>query len=311
MQKTSIRENNLIADIYTPELSGNDQAVLLVSGSDGGIPGNNAVPRKFVENLVSQGYTVLALAYFGVDPLPAYLENIHFEYFLNAIAHFKNLGIIADNKLGIMGVSRGGELCLLLGAYFPELFNFIVSYVPSSVICGGFPYFNRPAWYHNHQVIGPFLGGFINNHVDLSEAEDLALACKNNLIPWHSGTREDPYIALDLRMMKHTKANLADFMIPVEKITCPLLVFSGGEDKVLPSTLYSEMITRRLQACASTIKYQHKDFTKAGHGLMGAVSGSIFHPRGKFWCTMGGTYADNLAAYQDGLQILLEFLANL
>ena len=234
--KRKIRENNVIGTICAPDGIGALPGIIIVPGSDGGIP------EAFADKLAAEGYAVLALGYFGIDDLPAALENIYLEYFQHAIKWFRAQPEV-DESVTLLGYSRGGELVLLLGSFFPELINAIVAYVPSSVVCGGFPHPNVPAWTYNNQPIAPFLPGLMSDDKTLTEENDLYLACQSGQIPFHKNSEDDPYVIADLfRARNKLEDALSNAAIPVENIRCPILILSGEDDKIWPSNQYCELI---------------------------------------------------------------------
>ena len=241
MKKKSIRESGLVGTLYDPETPQKKAGIVLLSGSDGGIPGTNAIPEPFIEHLVKKGFVVLALAYFGVEGLPAHLENIPLEYFETAIDWLKPL----VKEIGIIGQSRGGELALLLGTKFPNSIQSIVASAPCSMVCGGFPYPNRPAWTYRGSPVSPFLSALTSLDKDLTESDDLRSACKT-----HANTAEDPYILADLFTARISKRDAA---IEVEKIRCPLLLLSGDQDAIWPAKIFCESVMKRLEQYQSTV----------------------------------------------------------
>jgi Acyl-CoA thioester hydrolase/BAAT N-terminal region len=66
--------------LLVPKAAGRHPGVLVVGGSEGGIPLRKAAW------LASHGYAALALAYFRYDDLPPRLEGIALEYFGSALA---------------------------------------------------------------------------------------------------------------------------------------------------------------------------------------------------------------------------------
>lgn len=104
-------------------------ALLVLGGSDGGLP---AGPHTTL--LASHGYPVLRLAYFGVGGLPPTLERIPLEYFRRALLWLRMQPEVDPSRVVVFGVSRGGELALLLGSTYPELVDAVAAYVPSSVV---------------------------------------------------------------------------------------------------------------------------------------------------------------------------------
>jgi dienelactone hydrolase len=98
--------------------------VLVLGGSDGGVPSAKAVW------LASRGFAALALAYFRYEDLPPMLEGIPLEYFGNALTWMMHQPEILPDRIGVLGTSRGGELALQLGSMYPQI-RAVVAYVPS------------------------------------------------------------------------------------------------------------------------------------------------------------------------------------
>ncbi len=103
----------------------------------------------------AHGYPVLSLAYFGEPGLPQNLERIPLEYFRRALAWMREQPEVDPKHVVTFGISRGGELSLLLAATFPELVHGAVGYVPSSTVYPGLPDSGQPAWtYRGKPVLG-------------------------------------------------------------------------------------------------------------------------------------------------------------
>jgi dienelactone hydrolase len=111
--------------LLVPNTPGKHPGVLVVGGSEGGIPLRKAAW------LASRGYAALALAYFRYDDLPPLLEAIPLEYFSSALAWMMQRPEISNDGLAVVGTSRGGELALQLGSMFPEI-KAVVAYVPAN-----------------------------------------------------------------------------------------------------------------------------------------------------------------------------------
>jgi dienelactone hydrolase len=112
--------------LYEPSTEGPHPGVLVVGGSEGGLPIHNAVW------LASHGYAAFALAYFRYEGLPAQLDGIPLEYFGEALLWMAKRPEIAPGRIGVMGGSRGGELALQLGSMYPQI-KTVVAFVPANV----------------------------------------------------------------------------------------------------------------------------------------------------------------------------------
>ncbi len=287
IQKQSVHNSTLVGTLYSFNNSEQQPGILLLSGSDGGIPGSNAIPESFIEYIVKNGFVVFALAYFGVEHLPSNLEHIPLEYFKSAVMWLKSQPQVDPSRLGIVGQSRGGELALLLGSYFPDLFKVIVASSPCNMTCGGFPHPNRPAWiYKTNQL----------------------MAMNAKKIAHHANSAEDPYIVADIFAMREKMPEAQQSQIQVEKIKCPLLLLSGDKDAIWPSLFFCEHIIKRLNKHNWQFIKRHINYSNAGHGILGSYNGSIYHPTGKFWCKLGGTLEGNKAANLQSWIAIHEFL---
>jgi len=309
MKEVAVKDNGMTGVLYSPShIAQKLPGIILLSGSDGGVPGANAIPKYFIEQLVSNGFIVLALAYFGVDNLPTNLEHIDLTYFESAIQWLQSHSDVKKDATVIIGQSRGAELALILGTVLKQL-GAIVAYAPSSMMTGGFPYPNQPAWKYNNHASSPFLGALSGSDPKLTELDDLIQSCDKKLIPMHANTEQDPFIIAELFSARNLTANAKLAEIPVEKIGCPILLFSGGQDAIWTSTYYCESIMKRLNDHHSPIKRKHVNYENAGHGLIASYDGPIYHPVGKFWCKLGGTPEGNKIANQESLKETLEFLS--
>jgi len=311
MKKIEIRDSGLVANLYTPELADEGKkypAILLMSGSDGGMPGANAIPEYYIENLVDNGFVVLALAYFGFQGLPNILVNIKLDYFEKALIWLKSKPYVKSSNISIIGQSRGGELALILVTIFPQYIKSIVAYVPSNVINGGFPYPNQPAWLYHGKPLTPFVNGITSNAENLTELDELNTLTQQNKISFHHNTQDDPFMLNDLFKIRNQQLDRELSEIPVEKIQCPLLLVSGGQDDIWTSEYYCKQIMNRLDQYNSNIFRKHINYDNAGHGIFASREGGIYHYIGGFWCKLGGSVAGNLAAKNESRNELLNFL---
>ena len=308
LNRVGVCEDGLIGNFYFLETMEKSPALLLVSGSDGGIPGSNAISEFFIEYLVENGFAVLALAYFGVDGLPTFLENIPLEYFRKAFQWLKKTSQVDGASLGMIGHSRGAELALLFGSYFPKEIQAIVASSPSHLICGGFPHPNVAAWTYQNLPISPFLSGLSNLDPYLCEAKDLELATDSKKISYHANTSQDPYVISDLFSARYKMMGAEKTQIPVENIECPILLLSGTQDAIWPASFSCEKIMEKLKTSKKGFLREHVDYKDAGHGILNHYDGSIYHPTGHFWCKLGGTLEGNKRANEQSWKVIKNFL---
>lgn len=222
--------------MFHPTTPGSYPTVLLFGGSGG------RVREGAAEALVSEGFAAPALAYSGIDPLPRELVEILLEYFEEAIAWLKLQSTVDADRIAVMGNSKDGELALLLGATYPEDIEVAVGYVPSAVVWQEIPSDYRQAyispkssWASGGEPL-PFLK-FARHHRSEDDLDD-------GDSPQQAWPIEPTFYepALD------DEAAVDAASIAVEKIKGPVLVISGTDDPVWPSTRLSEMVIERLKA---------------------------------------------------------------
>ncbi len=219
---------DLVADFYEPAAGSRTPApaVIVLGGSEGGIS-----TQLVAGLLASHGYAVLAVGYFNIGSLPRTLEGIPLEYFANAITFLRDRPNLDSSRLGVVGFSRGGELALLLGAYYPE--------------------FTAAASYNG--------SGYAEAEWDpaISDVDDLQSA-------WTWEGEPLPFVPYS---RVPTQAELEAAEIPVERTNGPILLVSGDADGLWPSTFLSRVAWDRLQRTEHPWPNQFLNFPGAGHGI--------------------------------------------
>ncbi|MGZ7134905.1 MAG: acyl-CoA thioesterase/BAAT N-terminal domain-containing protein, partial [Methanobacterium sp.] len=124
-----IEEENIIGNFYYSSKKNDLPAVLIVSGSEGGI----STPDIIAGVLASHGYAALALAYFDMPGLSPILEEIPIEYVEKAIKWLKKHQTVDNERLAMMGTSKGAELTLLSASMFPDI-KAVIAASPSYVV---------------------------------------------------------------------------------------------------------------------------------------------------------------------------------
>jgi dienelactone hydrolase len=125
VQRTRLT-GELHGTLFVPNTPGRHPGVLVLGGSEGGVPTLKAAW------LASHGFAAVALAYFRFEGLPPTLEAIPLEYFGQAIRWMMDRPEIISDQIAVMGTSRGGELALQLGSMYPQI-RAVVAYVPANV----------------------------------------------------------------------------------------------------------------------------------------------------------------------------------
>ncbi|WP_312426177.1 acyl-CoA thioesterase/bile acid-CoA:amino acid N-acyltransferase family protein [Lacrimispora sp.] len=94
-----------------------DKTILMLGGSDGQMEGLALIAGP----LASRGFNVLIVPYFGAEGLPEKLEEVHLEYFEKIFRWLAGNEITKAKEIYLHGISKGGELALLLASYYPQI----------------------------------------------------------------------------------------------------------------------------------------------------------------------------------------------
>lgn len=290
VQRIPVRANGIVGTLFLPPSDEKLPCVITLTGSNGGLSENRA------QLLASHGFAAFALGYFAVEGLPAVLENIPLEYFERAFEWLRHHPKIDAKRIGLYGVSRGAELSLILGTVFPDSIQALVATVPSSVISGGMGVQQKPAWIYRGEPVGPDLG--LDPHLVLKEYKGRTAS---NLVETS---------AFFLKAIEDEKIREAS-SIPVEKLKCPLLLISAGDDKMWPSGVFAKHIEERLARKKSPISCTHLHYEGAGHKIglpyLPVSGAAYYHPAVQLWFSMGGTPEADEFASRDSWKKLLAF----
>ena len=240
-----------IGRLFIPAGIARPPVVIVLSGSGGGFDVDKAAV------LSRHGFATFALAYFGIDPLPRWLNRIPLEYFESAMAWLRAQPEIDVQRVGVLAVSRGAELALLLAASSPDI-RAVVAYAPSGVAwaasgrdktTGEF----IPCWTRGGQPV-PFaplpLRGFM-----LRSAFPVA-------------AMKRPVLFRNLfRAGLRNRLAIEQAAIRVENMRGPVLLVSGGDDHLWPAAEMSEAILVRLKRNNFAHAAERLHYPAAGHML--------------------------------------------
>lgn len=201
-----------------------DQPLIVgLGGSEGGNAWASDRWKSTRDKFLEDGYAFLAIGYFGLKNTPEKLDRISLDNIYQAIRSAMDDPDVSDSLVAIVGGSKGAELALLMGSYYPDI-SCVVSIVGSHAC---FP----------------------------------ALTLSASTSSWMYKEKEVPYVpaswasvpallSRDLReaftiMLKDSVA-VEKALIEVENIKGPVLLLSATNDEMWPSTEMSELVIQRL-----------------------------------------------------------------
>ncbi len=274
-------DGDLRAELFLPEKSGSGYpAVLLLGGSGGG----RAWASRTSALLANEGYAALALAYFKEESLPDHLAQIPLEYVEKAFDYLEGHTEIDSSRLGIIGYSKGAELALLLASREGAI-RAVVAIAPGSAVFQGFkpPKFpTLSSWSSGGEDVP-----FVPNAYD-----DKFFKTYDGMYLWYR------------TLGQH--AELHDASIAVENINGHILMLTGVEDRIWPTTMMAEQIVARLYLAEFQHRVKHMSFPEAGHGI--AVPPG--EPTTNAASRLGGTAEGNAYARERGWAAIKGFLAD-
>jgi acyl-coenzyme A thioesterase 1/2/4 len=266
-------------------------AIMSLTGSGGG------VEAGYAPVLASHGYDVFSLAYFAYEDLPTTISSLPLEYFEEGFRWMQ--ANLAAQKIAVQGASRGGELTVILAAYFPQYVNGAIPIVPM--------YASSCGWDPDVGVSGPSwtLGGkdipYAENQGSPSTEEMRKIG---NELP--NGFAMTPYYRNDMDQPA-VRANAA---IPIERASGPLLMISGVEDQMWPCTWGSDRIIDRLRAKGFAHSYKHLAMRETGHltplpNSITSFNHALYHSLANIFLDCGGTAEGSAHASREMLNEML------
>jgi dienelactone hydrolase/uncharacterized protein (DUF2141 family) len=274
--KTDVRENGLYGEFYMPKSDKPLPALIVMSGSDGGIN----VATQLGVGFTRHGYAVLSLAYFMEQGLPQTVEDVPLEYFDKAVGWVKKQPGVDPQALGAIGGSRGSEAALLLAARNKDV-RAVMAFAPSGIVWQG---------------------------LDFNDVANMGPA-------WTADGKPLPFIAPDAAAYRPKESMTAMFdnvlaeadrrpetQIPVEKINGPVLLISGADDRLWPSADMAARIVKRLKDKGFEHDVTNLVYEGAGHLVfMGDSSAPYLVAQGKAGPNpvMGGDGPANAKAWND------------
>jgi dienelactone hydrolase len=287
MASISVRERGLVGTFFHPRSSGPFPALIVLGGGEGGLD----VQECFAALLATHGYATLGLAYFGMDHLPPHLAEIPLDYGETALQWLQAQECVQDSKIGVLGGSAGGDLALLMGANFPAI-HAVVGFAASGMM---------------YQEIGPFSGSpparWTYRGMPLPFVL-LKASLRHHLESRLRHLTGQPRGATPLYLASLYDPELVDkATMPVEKLNGPVLLISGSDDQVWPSSWFSERVMQRLKRFGHPYADRHLCYEGAGHAIHLPYMPTIGRTT-----ALGGSPSRDAAATIDAWTHLLTFL---
>lgn len=248
---TTIRTDGVNGRLYRGLGAGPHPGVLVLHGGGGA----RGYEQTYAPVLAEHGYTVFCVEYFGAPGIRDALLEVPLEAFGNAADWLLDRPAVAGDQVGVVGFSRGGEASLLVGSQFDSV-GVVVASVPSCYVWPAPSWMDgvgedQPTWTLDGEPLAHLP---IDRYVE--EADDVGE-------PLGDGPPAAPLLALE----RSTDAQKERAAIPVERIDGPVLLISGEQDTVWPSTLLAGRAADRLERHDHPWPFEHLAFPDAGHAI--------------------------------------------
>ncbi|MEM1106408.1 MAG: acyl-CoA thioester hydrolase/BAAT C-terminal domain-containing protein [Pseudomonadota bacterium] len=285
---TDVREpGGPIGRICAPQAPSTGAALVIIGGSGGGLGFAEPAAALACRN----GYSALALAYWGYEGLPGALEEIPLEYFDAAIAWLGQQPSVDASKIGLVGYSRGGEGALLVASRNTQVAA-MAGLVPGSHVGASIDFrdfFNpQSAWSVNGEPVA-----FATTRPNRPGADWRDVMA--DMPPPSPAQARIDYA----RLLALPEADAAE--IPVAQLTQPLFLVSAGRDAVWASGPMTARIVETLAAAGFEPEVQVHAFGAASHSFMAdALSEDGAHPSGDAaWAALLGFFDRHLGGGAD------------
>jgi dienelactone hydrolase len=271
-----VRDDGLVARLFVPPGPGPHRVVMVLGGTSGGLDTDKAAV------LASHGFATLALAYFRAPWL-------------------REQPSLDATRLGVLGISKGSELALLLGATFPAI-RAVVAYAPSAVVwaAGGRDKLTgeiHSSWTHAGRRV-PFVPFRLRKFM-LRSMPRYFLKKPISFSPLFTSALED-------------REAVERAAIPAEKTNGAILLISGDEDSLWPSSRMAQRVMDRLAAHRFAHPFRHLRYADAGHALryphLPTTLRQAHQPAMNFAAAFGGTAAGDARAQADAWREAIAFL---
>ncbi len=245
MIKTTVKNEGFHGRLYSKNLE-KEKVVITITGSDGGIKNASIIANFYKQN----GIDSLAVGFFKTKETPNSLALIPVEYILNAIIWLKKQGY---QKIGIDSLSKGSELALLTAIYCKDV-SFMIMRSPSYFVSEGLTSKGQPSgtscW--SYKDIGIDFTGYKIREFD-TKKEFFA------------------HKELTLRKFNDDKVINRNSLIQINKISCPILMFSSLNDTVWESEKAANIIMKELNESNQKVS-QHKTYKYISHFMLPKIS---------------------------------------
>jgi len=248
-------------------------------------------------SLANHGYVVFSMAWKGVHKMVEKKDFYDLNYYENCLNYVKSLNFVRSDRVGILGLSRGGEIAYMMGKNLnkDKAIKFIATtgtplwnscfhsyvYNDKEVLKGSVAVFEQEMIKRNNSLARAIALEDIKIYKAFSQRNEsfLKIAKQENLgnsIKYH--TKTGGLIASEF-MKSYASENLCQ-MINIDEINCPIHAAHGTYDLNVPTDLVESLSSKNslfLKVFNQTDR-DLKIYPKAGHILDVPYTGFTHSP---------------------------------
>jgi len=282
--------DEFVGELFYTENTDNKTIVFL-----GGSGSNLAVDSPIGAVLASHGFNVLTVAYFGEKGLPARLSEIPLEYFERVFTWLSKNPITNGKEIYLLGISKGGELSLLLASRYPFITK-VAGFAPHAYCFQGLAFKNVSSWTYGGKSL-PFIQ--LKNHWAFANMVGCFI-------------RNEPFgFTYTYKKGLNAARNKEAARIKIENAKADLLLFAGKQNNMWNSYDGCVQIVDTLRKCNYQHIYDLIAYEDAGEPFyvpyVIPVSETTLKIAPRLMLSMGGTLKANAHAQSDSWEKAIAF----
>lgn len=252
-QSFTMQEDDFFGEFYQPPQNRfPGKCVILFGGSAGKFLLTQLQACCFVD----AGMSAMAICYHGAPGLPKDLKEQPVDVIEHAALWLKKQGY---EKVGVWGISMGGELALLAGSLLPELIGCVVAVAPLEMVMQAQTAGERPtdgSSFSFHGSALPF-AKFIPQDSKTWFREYIR----------QSWQHKEPYTR-ELLLRAYAANDVPEAVIPTWNISGPVLLLGGEMDGMCPNVESFAAIQKRMQAHNFAYPLEVRLYPHLGHFVL-------------------------------------------
>jgi poly(3-hydroxybutyrate) depolymerase len=288
--RVPVASGSLVGTFFAPADGKRHAAIVVLGGSEGGLHDEQA------RTLAERGFAALALAYFGVDPLPKSLRAIPVETVTRGIDWLVARPEVDGARIGILGTSKGGELALLAAAREPRI-RATAALVPSAYVWFDLAFDGSP------ETSSWSAGGAPVPYIASDQTADMAVG--RAFATGGSVSFRDTFAASFAAAPAAVRERAT---IPVERIAGPVLCVAASDDREWDSAGACGIVHDRRHAARRDANDEAVVEPGAGHALpFSGKPAPRSYPAGPAMIVLGGTPEANGRGGADAREHVVAF----